>query len=47
MNRVFFRNAMVWDGSGAHSFPADLLVEGNRIKRWRAMSASFRPTGRP
>jgi imidazolonepropionase-like amidohydrolase len=32
MNRVFFRNAMVWDGSGAHSFPADLLVEGNRIK---------------
>lgn len=32
MNRVFFRNAMVWDGSGAHSFPADVLVEGNRIK---------------
>ena len=32
MNRVFFRNAMVWDGSGAHSFPADVLVEGNRVK---------------
>src|SRR5690349_8235025 len=32
MNRVFFRNAMVWDGSGANSFPADVLVEGNRIK---------------
>jgi imidazolonepropionase-like amidohydrolase len=32
MNRVFFRNAMVWDGTGANSFPADVLVEGNRIK---------------
>ncbi len=32
MNRVFFRNAMVWDGSGANSFPADVLVEGKRIK---------------
>jgi imidazolonepropionase-like amidohydrolase len=32
MNRVFFRNAMVWDGSGADSFPADLLVEGDRIR---------------
>ncbi|MGH6938164.1 amidohydrolase family protein [Hypericibacter sp.] len=32
MNRVFFRNAMVWDGTGAPSFPADVLVEGNRIK---------------
>jgi imidazolonepropionase-like amidohydrolase len=32
MNRAFFRNAMVWDGSGANSFPADVLVEGNRIR---------------
>ncbi len=32
MSRVLFRNAMVWDGSGAESFPADVLVEGNRIR---------------
>jgi len=32
MSRVIFRNAMVWDGSGAESFPADVLVEGNRIR---------------
>jgi imidazolonepropionase-like amidohydrolase len=27
-----FRNAMVWDGSGADAFPADVLVEGSRIR---------------
>ncbi len=32
MDRVLFRNASVWDGSGAAAFPADVLVEGNRIK---------------
>jgi imidazolonepropionase-like amidohydrolase len=32
MNRVLFRGANVWDGSGAVAFPADVLVEGSRIK---------------
>ena len=32
MNRVLFRSANVWDGSGAPAFPADVLVEGKRIK---------------
>ena len=32
MNRVIFRDAMVWDGSGAEAYPADVLVEGNRIR---------------
>jgi imidazolonepropionase-like amidohydrolase len=32
MNRVLFRSARVWDGSGAEAFPADVLVEGARIK---------------
>src|SRR6201993_5108731 len=32
MNRVLFRSANVWDGSGAPAFPADVLVEGTRIK---------------
>lgn len=32
MNRVLFRKAMLWDGTGAGRFPADVLVEGNRIR---------------
>ncbi len=32
MNPVLFRGAMVWDGSGVAPFPADVLVEGERIK---------------
>ena len=32
MNRILFRSANVWDGSGAPAFPADVLVEGTRIK---------------
>ena len=32
MNRVIFRNAMVWDGSGADAFPADVLIEAGRIR---------------
>jgi imidazolonepropionase-like amidohydrolase len=32
MTPVIFRGAMVWDGSGADAFPADVLVEGGRIR---------------
>jgi imidazolonepropionase-like amidohydrolase len=32
VNRTLFRGASVWDGSGAAAFPADVLVEGSRIK---------------
>src|ERR1700758_3548584 len=32
MTRVLFRNAKVWDATGAESFPGDVLVEGGRIK---------------
>ena len=32
MNPILFRGASVWDGSGALAFPADVLVEGSRIK---------------
>ena len=32
MTRVVFRNASVWDGSGAAAFPADVLVDGGRIR---------------
>ncbi len=32
MDRTLFRDARVWDGSGAAAYPADVLVEGGRIK---------------
>ena len=32
MDRILFRGASVWDGSGAPAFAADVLVEGSRIK---------------
>ena len=32
MARLLFRNCRVWDGSGAASFPADVLIEGERIR---------------
>jgi imidazolonepropionase-like amidohydrolase len=32
MNRILFRNAQIWDGSGAEPFPGDVLIEGQRIK---------------
>lgn len=32
MTRVLFRGAMVWDGTGADAFPADVMVEAGRIK---------------
>jgi imidazolonepropionase-like amidohydrolase len=31
MPRIMFRNCRVWDGSGAAAYPADVLVDGERI----------------
>jgi imidazolonepropionase-like amidohydrolase len=32
MARLLFRDCRVWDGSGAAAYPADVLVEGERIR---------------
>jgi len=32
MSRILFRDCRVWDGSGKPSVPADVLVEGERIR---------------
>jgi imidazolonepropionase-like amidohydrolase len=32
MSRIVFRNCRVWDGSGSAPFPADVLVENDRIR---------------
>ena len=31
MKTTLIRNASIWDGTGAHAFAGDLLIEGNRI----------------
>lgn len=31
MSRILFKNARVWDGTGAAAYPADVLVENDRI----------------
>ena len=32
MNQTIIRDCRVWDGSGKAAFPADLLIEGGRIR---------------
>jgi imidazolonepropionase-like amidohydrolase len=32
MARILFRNTRVWDGSGVAAYPADVLIEGERIR---------------
>jgi N-acyl-D-aspartate/D-glutamate deacylase len=32
MSRTIIRDCRVWDGSGKATFPADLLIEGGRIR---------------
>ncbi len=32
MARILFRNCLVWDGSGAGSYPADVMIDGERIQ---------------
>ena len=32
MSRTLFKNARVWDGTGGTAYPADVLVENDRIR---------------
>jgi imidazolonepropionase-like amidohydrolase len=32
MARILFKNCLVWDGSGAASYPADVMIDGDRIQ---------------
>jgi imidazolonepropionase-like amidohydrolase len=45
MNRVLFRNAQVWDATGTPSFPADVLVDGGRIKTIARTSGALAAEG--
>jgi len=47
MGNTLILGAKIWDASGAPAFPGDVLVEGNRIRRYRACRVSFpAPTAR-
>ena len=45
MTRVLFRNAQIWDASGAPGFPGDVLVEGGRIKTVARMPGALATDG--
>jgi imidazolonepropionase-like amidohydrolase len=45
MARLLFRNCRVWDGSGAASYPADVLVEGERIHTIATDRGQLDPAG--
>ena len=47
MKPILFRGANVWDGSGAPTFPGDVLVEGSENQDHRSRTGpSFRQMGR-
>jgi imidazolonepropionase-like amidohydrolase len=45
MSRILLTNARVWDGSGAASYPADVLVENDRIRTVATDRGQLDPTG--
>ncbi|MCW2869497.1 amidohydrolase family protein [Actinacidiphila oryziradicis] len=45
MSRILFRNCRVWDGSGAPSYPADVLVDGERIRTIATDRGQLDPAG--
>ena len=45
MKPILFRGASVWDGTGAPAFPADVLVDGGRIKAIARMPSKLSTEG--
>ena len=43
---ILFINCRVWDGSGAPAFPADVLVDGERITQLQPIALNLFPTAR-
>ncbi|MEI7712802.1 MAG: amidohydrolase family protein [Rhodospirillales bacterium] len=44
-SRILFRNVRVWDGTGAASFPADVLTENDRIQTVARTLGQLDPAG--
>jgi imidazolonepropionase-like amidohydrolase len=45
MSRILFRNCRVWDGSGAAAYPADVLIDGERIRTVATDRGQLDPSG--
>jgi imidazolonepropionase-like amidohydrolase len=45
MSRILFRNCRVWDGSGAAAYPADVLLDGERIRSVATDRGQLDPSG--
>jgi imidazolonepropionase-like amidohydrolase len=45
MTRTLFTNCRVWDGSGAASYPADVLIDGERIRTVATDRGQLDPAG--
>jgi imidazolonepropionase-like amidohydrolase len=45
MANILFRNCRVWDGSGAATYPADVLLEGERIRAVATDRGQLEATG--
>src|ERR1700690_1213998 len=45
MARLLFRNCRVWDGSGAAAYPADVLIEGERIRAVATQTGQLEAAG--
>jgi imidazolonepropionase-like amidohydrolase len=45
MTRILFSDCRVWDGSGAASYPADVLIEGERISAVATDRGQLDPAG--
>jgi imidazolonepropionase-like amidohydrolase len=45
MTRMLFSNCRVWDGSGTPAYPADVLVEGDRIRTVATDRGQLDPAG--
>ncbi len=47
MAQTLFKNVAVFDGSGDLPYQGEVLLQGNRIKRWRKVSIRFVPKAPP
>lgn len=45
MTRILFSNCRVWDGSGAAAYPADVMVDGERIESVATDRGQLDPSG--
>jgi imidazolonepropionase-like amidohydrolase len=45
MTQILFKNCRVWDGSGAQAYPADVMIDGERIRTIAKDRGQLDPAG--